>query len=152
MLHCKITFDIYAAVQYKTFIEITQPNINPTRTITMFPAFEEITKFNKDATEKLTASFNQATKGYQAIADEVTDFAKKSFESNTAAFEKLTAAKTFDKVVEVQSEVAKTAYEATVARGTKIGEIYQDLAKEAAKPFEALVAKATAAVAPKAAK
>ena len=46
------------------------------------------------------------------------------------------------KAIEVQTEYAKTAYEGFVAKASKIGELYADLAKETYKPFEILMAKA----------
>ena len=78
----------------------------------------------------------------QAIAVESTDFAKKSFEQGTAAFEKLAGVKTLDKAIELQTEFAKTSFEGFVAQATKMGELYASLAKDAYKPFEGLVAKA----------
>ena len=53
-------------------------------------------------------------------------------------------AKSLDKAFEVQSDYAKTSYEGFVAQATKMGELYTDLAKEAYKPFEDAVAKASA--------
>jgi hypothetical protein len=50
--------------------------------------------------------------------------------------------KSVDKAIEVQTEYAKTAYEGFVAKASKIGELYADLAKETYKPFETLIAKA----------
>ena len=87
-------------------------------------------------------SFGALSKGAQAIAAEVADYSKKSFEDGTKALEKLFGAKSFDKAIEIQTEYAKTAYEGFVAKATKIGELYADLAKETYKPFESLMAKA----------
>ena len=42
----------------------------------------------------------------------------------------------------MQTDYAKTAYEGFVAKATKIGELYADLAKETYKPFEAMLANA----------
>ena len=78
----------------------------------------------------------------QAIAVEVADYSKKAFEDGTAALEKLFGVKSFEKAIEVQTEYAKTAYEGFVAKASKIGELYADLAKETYKPFENLMAKA----------
>ncbi len=50
--------------------------------------------------------------------------------------------KSLDKAIEVQTEYAKSAYEGFVAEATKLGELYADLAKEAYKPFETMLAKA----------
>ncbi len=71
----------------------------------------------------------------------MVDFTKKSFEDSSATIEKIAAVKSLDKAIEVQSDYAKGAYEAAVARATKIGELYTDLMKEAFKPFEATFGK-----------
>ena len=67
---------------------------------------------------------------------------EEGFEDGTAALEKLFGVKSLDKAIEVQTEYAKTAYEGFVAKATKIGELYADLAKETYKPFETMMAKA----------
>ena len=90
-------------------------------------------------------SFGAASKGFQAIAAEVTNYSKKSFEDGTAAIERLMGAKTLEKAIEVQSEYVKTAYEGFVTEATKLGELYADIAKEAYKPFEGYLAKVTPA-------
>jgi hypothetical protein len=79
--------------------------------------------------------------GMQAIATSMTNYTKKSFEDGSAFFEKLAGAKSFDKVLELQSSYAKSAYEAFIGEATKIGELYTGLAKDAAKPFEAYMPK-----------
>jgi len=102
----------------------------------MFQNFEELQKLTKENTEVALKNFNTVSKGVQAIAVEVADYSKKSFEQGTAALEKLFGAKTLDKAIEVQSDYFKTAYEGFVAEATKLGELYADLAKETYKPIE----------------
>ena len=77
----------------------------------MFDNFETIQKIGKDNVDVAMKSFGVASKGMQAIATEVADFQKKSFEEGTAALEKLLGAKTLDKAFEVQTEFYKSAYE-----------------------------------------
>ena|SRR3984893_7291817 len=108
---------------------------------TMFQNFDELQKITKENTDIAVKNFNTVSKGVQAIAVEVADYSKKSFEQGTAAAEKLFGAKTLDKAIEVQSDYFKTAYEGFVAEATKIGELYTDLAKEAYKPIETAIAK-----------
>lgn len=105
--------------------------------------FEDFQRLQKDNIETAVKSFGAYSKGVQAIAVEVADYSKKNFEETTAAAEKLFAARTLDKAVEVQSEYIRQSYEGLVAQLTKIGELYVDLAKDAYKPFEAVVAKAS---------
>lgn len=106
----------------------------------MMKSFEEFQSFGKDGFEAYVASSNALTKGFQAIAQEAADFSRKSFEKGTAAFEKLSASKSFDKALEVQQALAKEGYESLVAQMTKMNEMYIATAKEAYKPFEASMA------------
>jgi hypothetical protein len=103
-----------------------------------FENFQQVGKENMDAAIK---SFGAVSKSAQSIAVEASDFAKKSFEQGTAALEKLVGAKTLDKAIEVQTDYMKSAYEGIVAQATKMGELYANLAKEAYKPVESMIAK-----------
>ncbi len=73
--------------------------------------------------------------GFQAIATAYGDYTKKSFEDTKSFVEKLSGVKSFDKVVEIQTEFAKSAFETFVTESQKIGALYGDLAKESYKPF-----------------
>lgn len=103
--------------------------------------FEDVQKLGKDGLDNAVKSLTAFSKGYQAIAAELVDYSKKSFEDGSAAFEKLATVKSLDKVVELQSDYLKAAYEAAIARATKISELYSDLFKEAYKPYEAAFGK-----------
>lgn len=108
----------------------------------MMQSFDSANKFGKDFMDTGLKSFAAVSKGVQAIAVEATEYSKKSFETTSGMVEKLLAAKSFDKAVEIQTDFAKQAYEGFVAQATKMGELYADLAKDAYKPFESVVAKA----------
>jgi len=108
----------------------------------MFQNFEDLQKLGKENTDIALRSFNTMSKSVQAIAVEVADYQKKSFEQGTAALEKLFGSKTLDKAIETQTEFFKTAYEGFVAESKKIGELYADLAKETYKPIEVAISKA----------
>lgn len=104
---------------------------------------DEMRKFGKGGMDMAMSSLGAWTKGSQAIAVEVVDFAKKSAESSAAAWEKVLGAKSMEKALEVQTEFLRSSYEDFVAEATKLGELYVDLAKEAYRPFEGVVAKAS---------
>ena len=106
---------------------------------------DEMHKFGQESMDMAMNSFGAWTKGAQAIMAEVADYSKKSFEESAAAWEKLLSVKSLDKAIELQSEYLKSSYEDFVAEATKLGELYADFAKEAYKPFEGVMAKATAA-------
>jgi len=105
---------------------------------------EEMQKLGKDSMDMAMSSFGAWTKNAQAIAVEVVDYSKKSVEDSAAAWEKLVGAKSLETAMAVQSEYLKSSYEDFVAEATKLGELYADMAKEAYKPFESALAKASA--------
>jgi hypothetical protein len=113
----------------------------------MFTNFDDVQKLAKDNMDSAAKAFALASKNAQTFATETADFAKKSYEANTAHIEKLLAVKTLDKAFELNTEFAKSAYEAFVAQATKVGNLYADVAKEAMKPVETAFAKAKTAAA-----
>ena len=98
-----------------------------------FETFQKIGQQNADAAMK---SFGVFTKGFQAIATEIADYSKKSFEDTKAAAEKVAASKSFDKAIEVQTDFVRASYEGYVSELNKIGDLYSGVAKEAYKPLE----------------
>jgi hypothetical protein len=111
---------------------------------TMMKNMDDMQKVGKDNMDATLKSFGAVSKSVQAIAVEVADYSKKSFEESTAAMEKIFGAKSIEKAIEVQSDYVKSTYEGFVAQATKLGELYADLAKESYKPFESYLAKTTA--------
>jgi hypothetical protein len=69
----------------------------------------------------------RVSKGLQAIGDTTVDYAKKSFEDGTRAFEQLVGAKSYEQVWEIQSQYAKKAFDSYVAQASKLGEMYVDV-------------------------
>ena len=104
---------------------------------------EEFQKVGKDGFDAAVRSFGEVNKGFQAITAKVTDYYKKAFEDGTRAFEQLIGAKSIEQVFEIQSQYAKKAYDTYMAEMSKLGEMYVGLAKDAYKPVEDAVAKAS---------
>ena len=61
-------------------------------------------------------------------------------ETRLALGEKLLGAKSFETVIQIQSEYAKSAYADFVAQATKMGELHSNLAKAAFRPAEQAIA------------
>jgi hypothetical protein len=95
--------------------------------------FQKLGQANMDATVKIWGDWS---KGWQAIAAELTDYTKRSFEDGTQTFEKLIAAKSLEQAVEIQTSFAKRAYDEYMHQLSKIGGMYAELAKDAYKPVE----------------
>jgi phasin family protein len=106
---------------------------------------EDIQSYGEEHLETVVASATTVQNGLQAIASAYGDYTKKSFEDTKSFVEKLSGVKSLDKAIEVQTEFTKSAYETFVAESQKIAGLYTDLAKQAYKQFEGLVAKFTPA-------
>ena len=111
----------------------------------MVKNFEEMQKVGQENANATMKSFGVVSKGVQAIATEVADYSKKSFEEGTQAFKQLLGTKSVEKAIELQQVYFKTACEGFVTQATKIGALYANLVKETYKPFEGYVAKITPA-------
>ena len=107
----------------------------------MMVKVEDIQNYGKEHLESVAASASNLQSGVQAIATAYGDYAKKSFEDTKSFVEKLSGVKSMDKVVEAQTEFARSAYETFVAESQKIAGLYTDLAKQTFKPYEGMVAK-----------
>jgi hypothetical protein len=110
--------------------------------------FETVQKFGKDSFEAPVKVFDAASSGTKAIVVETADYAKKSFEQNTATFEKLAGVKSLDQAIQIQSDHFKSAYQGFVAHSTKARELYTKLAQNSFAPFGFLRSAEEAAVAP----
>lgn len=98
-----------------------------------FEDFQKLGQTNVDAAMK---AFGEWNKGWQAIAAEMTDYTKRSFEDSSTTFEKLVSSRSIEQVMEIQTTYAKRAYDEYVHQLTKIGGMYAELAKEAYRPVE----------------
>jgi hypothetical protein len=107
--------------------------------------FEDMQTYGKDQYEQAVSCASGFQSGFSAIAAAYGDYAKKSYEDTKSFVEKLSGVKSLDKAVEAQSDFAKSAYESFVADSQKIAGLYGDLAKQAFKPLQGVVAKFTPA-------
>lgn len=102
---------------------------------------EQFQQNAKEQSDAAMASAKTVAASVQAIAAAYSDYTKKAFEESSEFMTKLASLKTPTDVMALQSEYAKSAYEAFAAEAKKISELYADLARQAYKPLEGLVAK-----------
>jgi hypothetical protein len=95
----------------------------------------------KEQMDSAGATMNSIAGSCQAIATAYGDYTKKSFEDTRSFVEKLSGVKSLDKAIEIQTEFAKSSFEAFMAESQKMGALYRDLAKQSYKPFGDLAAK-----------
>jgi hypothetical protein len=102
---------------------------------------EEFQKASKDGFDASVRSSGEV------IGTTLVDYAKKSFEDGTRAFEQLVGAKSVEQIWEIQSQYAKKAFDAYIAHATKLSEMYVDVARSAYQPVEQAAAKTARKVA-----
>ncbi|MFY9699750.1 MAG: phasin family protein [Rhodoplanes sp.] len=105
----------------------------------MFNILDDLTKYNNMDTAM--RSLTVISKGVQELASGAADYSKKSVEQSTEALEKMLAARSLEKAMEIQSDYIKAAYESFIAESNRVSELCADVAKEVYKPFEAYVGK-----------
>ena len=101
--------------------------------INSFQDFQKVSKVEMNGYLQMMGEWN---KSWQTIATEMTDYSKRSFEDGTATFQKLVSARDMQQVMEIQTSYAKRAYEDYMRQMSKIGAMYQSIAKDAFKPVE----------------
>jgi phasin family protein len=106
---------------------------------------EQVKQAAKDIGNAATASAHTFASSFQTIATAHADYAKKAMQDSSEFFAKLTSAKEPAKVMELQSEYVKNAYETFVAESKKLSELYADLFKQTTMPLQDLIAKSKAA-------
>ena len=97
----------------------------------MIKSYEDLQKLGQQNVDTYMKGFGEWSKSWQALAAEMTDYTKRSFEDGTSTFEKLLGAKTLEQAFEIQTSFAKRSYDDYMAQMTKIGTIYSDIAKDA---------------------
>jgi hypothetical protein len=105
----------------------------------MIKNLDDLQKMNQTGVDAAMKVFGEWNKNWQAIAAEMNDYSKRSFEEGTATFEKLLSAKSMDQAFEIQQNYAKRAYDDYMQQMTRIGTMYADLAKEAYRPVERMM-------------
>ena len=101
--------------------------------------------------QQATKDFGEAATAYtfatslQTIATAHADYAKKAMQDGSEFIAKLTSVKEPAKVMEVQSEYVRNAYETFLLESKKISELYADLFKQTTKPLQDLIAKSKVA-------
>jgi phasin family protein len=81
-------------------------------------------------------SISDVNRGFQALAAEMTEYSKKTFDDAIRTWEQLIGVKSLEQAIEIQSQYAKRVYENHIAEMTKLGEMYTHMVRDAAQPVE----------------
>jgi phasin family protein len=91
--------------------------------------------FGKETMEAYVASAQAAGKGMEALTATTVDYTKAALEKGIAAAKSVTGAKSFQEVVELQADYAKTSLDAFLAHLNKSTDLMAASMKDSMKPL-----------------
>lgn len=98
--------------------------------------YDQFLGYGKENVEAYLKSANAAGKGVETLHNEIYSYSKQSIEDSLAAVKAVAASKSVHEAFELQTDFAKTAFDAYVGQMTKIAEIFQASAKETFAPLQ----------------
>jgi phasin family protein len=101
--------------------------------------YDQFFSFGKDTVEAYLVAANAAGKGAQAFHSELFGFSKHAIEESIATAKAVAGSKSVKDAVEIQSDFAKTQFDAYVSQVAKLGEIFVSTAKETFEPIQGRV-------------
>jgi len=96
---------------------------------------EELTEFNKGNIEALVESSRVAAKAAETLGQNAADTARKNFETTTAALKSFASAKTPTEFFQLQSDYARSTFDALIAETSKNSETVLKLAGDVFQPI-----------------
>jgi len=101
----------------------------------MSKGLDDANRFGQQNVEAMVASGKAVAKAAEEMNAEIIAFSKKSYEDGVAAAKGMTAVKSASELFEMQTELAKSAFEGFVAQATRLNEMYTSAAKTAIEPL-----------------
>jgi phasin family protein len=96
---------------------------------------EEMTDLARGNVEAIVASSKVAARGIETLGQEAAEFGRKSFEEASATIRTFAEVRSATDFFRIQSEFAKTQFDAMVAESSKLSEAVLKLAGEVAEPI-----------------
>ena len=97
--------------------------------------FEDASEMTKGNVEALVASSRIAARGAETIGQEAAEFGRKSFEEASAVLKRMAEVKSPTELFKLQSDYARSAFDAMIAESSKLSETVLKLAGEVAEPL-----------------
>jgi phasin family protein len=101
----------------------------------LFAGYEQLTDLGRDNFAAVLRANTALSDGFEAMGKEVILYARRSFEQAAETATALLGAKTFEDVVQLNTEFAKANLERLIERSAKLSEMGVKLASEALAPL-----------------
>lgn len=100
-------------------------------------SYEGVADYNREFTDAVQASSSALTRSVEDTTTALTEYAKESVEESLSMASRLFGAKSFQDVMNVQTDWARASFERFAAESAKIQERSVQTASEAVAPFNA---------------
>jgi phasin family protein len=101
--------------------------------------YDHFLGYGKETVEAYMKAANAAGKGAETIHNELYSYSKQSVEGSMAAMKAVLGSKSAHEAFELQSDFAKTAFDAYVGQMTKISELFVSTTKQTFEPLQGRV-------------
>lgn len=98
-------------------------------------AFEDVAAFNKGNIEAIVESSKIAAKGFEKMGQGAAEYAKASYEHATGTLKSMSSVKSPTELFKLQSDFARSSFDAFVAEASRSTEAVLKLAGEIAQPI-----------------
>ena len=102
-------------------------------------SYDHILGYGKDTVEAYMKSANLAGKGVETINSEIYSFYKQQIEDSIVATKAILGSKSVHEALEVQTDFAKTAFDAYVGQLTRLNALFVSTTKDAFEPLQSRV-------------
>ena len=86
--------------------------------------------------EAASRSFAEANRGFQAVAAEMMNYSKATFDDAIRTWEQLIGVRSLEQAMQIQSDYAKRVYQNHMAELSKLGQMGLGIMSDASKPGE----------------
>lgn len=100
-------------------------------------SYDDFASYNKEAVDAYVKAGNVMSKGMEDLGKTMFAFAQSQAESNVSAAKAMMSAKTLNDLVEIQSDLARSQFDAFVAESTKVSEMSLKVSNEVVEPIKA---------------
>jgi phasin family protein len=101
--------------------------------------YETAVEFSKENIEAYKESAAIAGRAAETIGGEIMAYSKQSIEDSVAAGKAIMASKSIHEAIELQTDYAKSAFEAYVSQMSKFGELFATTTKDSFAPIQGRV-------------
>jgi phasin family protein len=102
--------------------------------------YDHLLGYGKDTVDAYVKSANAAGKGAETLHNEIYAYSKQSIENSIAQTKALLGSKSVHEAFELQTDFAKSAFDAYVSEMTKLSELFVSTTKQTFEPLQGRVA------------